>query len=30
VNPRATVGDVQSIVDAVRDCARAVTIDRPS
>jgi glutamate/tyrosine decarboxylase-like PLP-dependent enzyme len=30
VNPRATRGDVQSIVDTVRECARAVTIDQAS
>jgi hypothetical protein len=30
VNPRARRGDVQSILDAVRECARAVTIDRAS
>jgi glutamate/tyrosine decarboxylase-like PLP-dependent enzyme len=28
VNPRATRDDVLSILDAVRECARAVTIDR--
>jgi len=28
VNPRSTRGDVRSILEAVRECARAVTIDR--
>ena len=30
VNPRATHGDVQSILDAVRECARAATIEPAS